>query len=460
MNAPERTSPHQDGLRARTLLPGQEHGALTRQMAGIALGRPGAGVERPLLLLGLALLGVFAVSIGWLLVEGVGIWGLDQQVYWGFDIASYVWWIGLGNAGAVISALLLLMRHNWRNSLNRLAETMTLLSAVVAGLFPVLHLGRPELVYWVFPVHVDDLGLWPQFRSPLAWDAFAVLTYLGVVGLFWYVGLIPDLAALRDRARRPFWAGVYGVLALGWRASSRQWAVWRRAYRTIAALALPYVVVIHAGVALLFAGGPVSGWHSTIFPTLFMIGGTLAGFAVVALLAVLLRAGFNLGNVLTRDHLDLLSRIILALALAYLYCHIAEIWTIYYRHDAVEVAVLEDRLFGGFALLTWAGWIGSIGLAQLFWVRRLRRSPVAVALVSAVIAAAIYAAHLVLIVSVLARGHFPALWRSYDPTLWEWGLLAGSAGLFLTLLLLLLRALPPVSIFEIKQVLHEEGRAP
>lgn len=442
----------------RILPPDQNHGDLTEQLSDIALQPPASRPERPALLTGLLLVGVLLLSVWVLFVQGPGIWGLDQATVWGFDIASYLWWIGLGNAGAVISSLLLLLRHNWRNSLNRLAESITLFSALVAGLFPILHLGRPWLAYWVFPLEFQDLGLWPQFRSPLAWDAYAIFCYLGVVGLFWYVGLIPDLAALRDQARRRFWARVYGVLALGWRGSGRHWTLWHRAYRTIAAISLPFVVTIHAGAALLLAGGPVPGWHSTIFPTLFMLGGTFAGFGLIAALAVLLRRGLGLGNVLTVDHLDLLARLILAVSLAYIYCQLAEIWTLFYKSDRAELLVLRDRYVGQHALVTWAGWIGSIGAAQLLWFRAVRRSPSALLAIGLSIAASIYAIHYMLLVSSLTGGHFPAVWRPYSPTLSEWGLLAGSGGLFIAILLLFLRMAPPISIFEVKQVLADERR--
>lgn len=431
------------------------HAEVTRRLAGEALKPPGRGAERALLVPGLLLSGLFALSIGWLLWRGVGVWGLSNSVVWGIDIASYLWWIGLGNAGAIVSSLLLLLRQGWRNSLNRLAESMTLFSAAVAGLFPILHLGQPWQVGWMFPVNAGDLGLWPQFRSPLAWDAYAILTYLGVILTLWYVGLIPDLAALRDRARRRGWAMAYGVLALGWRGSARHWTRWRQAYRLTAAIALPYIVVIHAGAALLLAGGPVPGWHSTLFPTLFMVGGTLAGFAMIILLTLGLRAGFGLGDLITRDHLDMLGRIALTTALIYLVCQLAEAWTILYGGDATEVALLVRRVAGAEAVPTWIGWIGSIGAAQLLWLPAVRRNPLPLALVAAVIGASIYVTHLTLLVSGLSFGHFPAMWRGYDPTGWEYALLAGSAGLFLLLLALFLRTLPAISIFEAKESQHD-----
>ncbi len=439
------------------------HAAVTEHLAGAALKPPGHGADRAILVAGLLLTGLFLVAVAVPLWRGVGVWGLSNDVVWAIDIASYLWWIGLGNASAVITCLLLLLRQNWRNSLNRLAESLALFSAGVAGMFPILHLGQPWQVHWMFPVNAQELGLWPQFRSPLAWDAYAILTYLGVIFLLWYIGLIPDLAALRDRAKRRGWAMVYGVLALGWRGSARHWTRWHQAYRVTAAVALPYIVLIHAGAALLLAGGPVPGWHSTIFPTLFMLGGTLAGFGAIILLAVAVRAGFGLHDLITRDHLDLLARITLATALLYLYCHVAEAWTILYRGDPTEIALLERRVAGADAPLAWTGWIASIGMAQLFWFRAVRRRPVLLALIGTVIAAGIYAVHLMLLVSGLAFGHFPAMWRDYAPTVWEWALLAGSAGVFLTLLALFLRSLPAVSIFEVKEVLRDratEGRDP
>lgn len=439
-------------------LPQRPDAAVTGELTALALRPPGYGWDRPALLLALLLTGVFGLSVWKLLADGVGVWGLNHPNVWGFDIVNYVWWIGLGNAGAIISGLLLLLGHGWRNALNRLAEAMTLFSAAVAGLFPILHLGRPWLFWWTIP-HENALGLWPNFRSPLIWDAFAVMTYLGVVGLFWYVGLIPDLATLRDRAAHPVWRRVYGIAALGWRGCGSHWARWRLAYRTIAAVSVPYVVLIHTGVGLLYAGAPLPGWHSTVFPPLLMIGGTLAGFATIALLSAALRRGFGLADLITAGHLDLLAKIMLATALLYLYVHIAEIWTLLYRATPAELHILRDRVSGPFAPYAWAGWIGSIAVPQLFWLPAVRRRPWAVALVSAVIMPAVWASHYMLQMGPLSRGIFPAMWQPYLPTVWDWGVFAGSIGLFLLLLVLFLRAVPAVSIFEVKEALRDEREA-
>jgi len=442
---------------SRAPLPRRTDRSLTAELTGIALQPVGRGWDKVAWIVALCLTAWFAVSVVMLLWHGVGIWGLDHPNIWGFDIVGYVWWMGLGNAGAIISGLLLLIGHGWRNVLNRMAETMTLFSAAIAGLFPILHLGRPWLFWWTIP-HENTQEIWPNFRSPLTWDAFAVITYLGVVLTFWYIGMLPDLATMRDRARRRGWAMFYGVLALGWRGSAIHWRRWEIAYRTIAAVSLPYVILIHSGVGLLYAGGPIPGWGSTTLPPLLMVGGTLAGFAVIALLAIVLRTVYGLDRLLTINHLDMLARVTLATSLVYLYIHVAEIWTILYRADPLEMTVLEARVSGVFAPFAWFGWIGSLVVPQLYWLTAVRRSPAAQALISVTIAVAIFSAHYMLQESPLSRGPFPAMWEMYVPTVWDTGLFIGTIGLFLLLALVFLRSVPVVSVFEAKEVLDSQRR--
>ncbi len=283
----------------------QSMGDVTDQLARIPLHFPTR--RRWLIALGLSslLLLLFVVSVVALFDRGVGIWGINIPVNWAFAIHNYVWWLGIGHAGTLISALLLLMGREWRNSLNRFAETMTLFAVLCAGIYPILHLGRPWYIYWMFP-YPATMRVWPQFRSPLEWDIWAVLTYLTVSVVFWYVGLIPDLAAARDRARRRGWQVFFGVLSLGWQGSALHWFRWQQAYRLIAALAVPLVVSVHSEVSLLFASGQIPGWHSTIFPPYFVLGAAFSGFAIVAMIAIAIRALFGLGNLVTEDHLDVL----------------------------------------------------------------------------------------------------------------------------------------------------------
>src|SRR5690349_22494485 len=334
------------------LPPDQSLGDVTDQLARIPLHFPTR--RRWLIALAISnlLLLLFAVSVVVLFSRGVGIWGLNIPVNWAFAIHNYVWWLGIGHAGTLISALLLLMGREWRNSLNRFAETMTLFAVACAGIYPILHLGRPWFLYWMFP-YPATMGVWPQFRSPLEWDIWAVLTYLTVSVLFWYIGLVPDLATVRDRARKRGWQVFFGIFALGWRGSARHWAVWNKTYRTIAAIAVPLVVSVHSEVSLLFASGQIPGWHSTIFPPYFVLGAAFSGFAMVAMIAVVMRHTFALGDIVTERHLGVLAKVLLAMGWMTLYGYVFEVFDAFYSGNAREIATIHDRFFGIYA---WSFW--------------------------------------------------------------------------------------------------------
>ena len=318
---------------ARPILPpAQTYSDVTDQLAGIPLHFPSRRRWLIALLLSSLLLGLLFVAATVLFSTGVGIWGLNIPVNWAFAIHNYVWWLGIGHAGTLISALLLLLGRDWRNSLNRFAETMTLFAVICAGIYPILHLGRPWFVYWMFP-YPATMKVWPQFRSPLEWDIWAVLTYLTVSIVFWYVGLIPDLAAARDRAHRRRWQVFFGVLSLGWRGSAMHWLRWHQAYRLLAALAVPLVVSVHSEVSLLFAAGTIPGWHSTIFPPYFVLGAAFSGFAVVAMIAIALRTLFNLQNLVTDQHLDILGKVLLATGLMTAYGYVFEVFDALYSGE-------------------------------------------------------------------------------------------------------------------------------
>ena len=286
-------------------------------------------------------------------LRGSGNWGINSPVFWGLAIANYVWWIGLGNAGTLISALLLLLSQQWRNSLNRFAEAMTLFAVFCAALFPIIHLGRPWFFYWLLP-YPNVMALWPQFRSPLVWDVFANVIYLLVSIIFFYIGLIPDLATVRDKARGHLGQVFFGVLALGWRGSAAHWQRWRRTYRICAALAVPLVVSVHSGVAMLFSVGQLAGWQTTIFPPYFVMGAMFSGFGVVAMIAVVLRSTFRLDSLVTVRHLDLLGKVLLASGLMTSYGYIMDAFTAWYSGDPFERATLFDRLAGAYAWSYWA----------------------------------------------------------------------------------------------------------
>jgi len=441
---------------AHPILPPQQSlGDVTDQIAGIPLRFPTR--KRWLLALALSscLLLLFFVSVTVLFSRGVGVWGLNIPVNWAFAIHSYVWWLGIGHAGTLISALLLLTGSDWRNSLNRFAETMTLFAVVCAGIYPIIHLGRPWYVYWMVP-YSSTMGVWPQFRSPLEWDMWAVATYLTVSVVFWYTGLIPDLAAARDRARRLGWRIFFGITCLGWRGSAMHWMRWNQAYRLIAALAVPLVVSVHSEISLLFAAGQIPGWHSTIFPPYFVLGAAFSGFAVVSMIAVALRTLFHLENLVTDDHLDLLGKVLLATGLMTAYGYVFEIFDALYSGDVHEMQTLSDRFFGDYAWTYWAAVVFNFVFLQGLWWRRLRRSGWALFLISTAVAIGMWFERYMILVTSLYRDFLVSSWQQYTPTFWDWSTYFGTIGLFLVPFLLIIRIFPVISIFETKEVLYEE----
>jgi molybdopterin-containing oxidoreductase family membrane subunit len=401
-----------------------------------------------------ALVLLFLASVAWLFWAGVGVWGINIPVNWGIAISNTVWWIGLGHAGTFISAMLLLMQQDWRNSLNRFAEAMTLFAATCAALYPVLHLGRPFFFYWMAP-YPNPMALWPQFRSPLVWDFFAISVYVLVSFIFWYIGIVPDLATVRDRAKDRWGRTFYGLLCLGWRGSARHWALWRRTYLYIAFLAMPLVVSVHSGVSMLFAAGPIAGWHTTIFPPYFVIGAVFSGFAVVIMIGIVLRRAFALANLVTAQHLDNLARWLLITGLLTAYGYIFEAFNAWYSGDAFERQTLMDRLTGPFALSYWT----AVGLnfipLQLMWSRRLRRNLVVLFTVALAVAVGMWFERYMLVVSTLSQDYLPAMYGPYVASFWEWTLFAGLVGLFLFLFFLFVRFMPLISIFEVREVMEE-----
>lgn len=401
------------------------------------------------------LVGVLITSVFWLFLFGTGVWGLNNPVYWGVAIASYVWWISMAHAGTMISALLLLLNQGWRNSLNRFAEAMTVFAVVQAGLMPILHLGRPWLFYWLFP-YPNTMEVWPQFKSPLAWDVFGVTAYLLVSLTFFYVGLIPDLASVRDRAKGRTAQRLYGLFALGWRGSAKHWRRWQLTYWTAGALTVTLVMMVESTVSLLFAGGIVPGWHTTIYPPFFLLGAIYEGFAVVTLLAIALRAFFRLDDLITIRHLDLLARMMLTFGHLAMFCWLTEQFSAWYSGHAFERATLYDRWFGAYAGLFWTAALFSYVALQALWFVRLRRHCGVLAIVAALGATGVWLEHFMELTSSLYRDYLPAAWGMFWPSVWEWALLAGTIGLFLFLFLLFVRFLPLVSLFEVREVLEEE----
>ena len=352
--------------------------------------------------------------------HGVGIWGLNIPVNWAFAIHNYVWWLGIGHAGTLISALLLLLGRDWRNSLNRFAETMTLFAVVCAGIYPILHLGRPWFVYWMFP-YPATMDVWPQFRSPLEWDIWAVLTYLTVSIVFWYIGLVPDLAAARDRARRRGWQIFFGVLSLGWRGSAVHWMRWHQAYRLLAALAVPLVVSVHSEVSLLFAAGTIPGWHSTIFPPYFVLGAAFSGFAVVSMIAIALRSLFGLQNLVTDDHLDMLGKVLLATGSDDgLWLCVRGVRRALFRRSArdadAERPFLRRILRGAIGARSFFNFV----VLQPLWWRGVRRTPWMLFAISTSVVIGMWLERYMILVTSLYRDFLVSSWGNYHATFWDW----------------------------------------
>ena len=403
---------------------------------------------------GFALLMLLNFSVAYLFVKGVGIWGIQIPVAWGFAIVNFVWWVGIGHAGTFISAVLYLCNQEWRTSINRFTEAMTLFAVSCAGLFPLLHLGRPWVFYYLFP-YPNTMGLWPQFRSPLMWDMFAVLTYATVSIVFWFVGMLPDLATLRDRAPHRWQRVIYGVLALGWRGSTRQWSRYQAAYLIMAGLATPLVISVHSIVSLDFAVGIVPGWHTTILPFYFVAGAILSGFCMVLTLIIPLRYFYHLEDLITIRHLENMGKIMIVTSLIVGHGYITENFMSWYSGDAFEKSMLMDRFTGQYAATYWFFICCDVGIVQALWVKRIRRSVPALFIIALLTNTGLWLDHYILVVQSLHHDYVPSDWKFYSGTFWDWATLLGSFGLFITLLFLFIRSFPMVSMFEVRKLSHK-----
>jgi len=437
---------------------GWGYASVTDKIAGLVLARP---VRWPWLAAFLATLAgtvVYLGAITWLFIEGVGLWGIRIPVAWGFAIANFVWWIGIGHAGTFISAVLLLLRQRWRTSINRFAEAMTLFAAGMAGLFPILHLGRPWFAYWLAP-YPDHMNLWPQWRSPLVWDVFAIATYLVVSALFWYQGMLPDLATLRDRAGSRGKRVAYGLLALGWRGEARHWARHETAYLLMAGLATPLVVSVHSVVAMDFAIGNTPGYHSTIFPPYFVAGALFSGFAMVLTLAIPLRKAFQLEDFITEVHLDHAAKVLLATGWLLVYGYLVENFMALFSGDRYEIAMAVDRWTGFYAPVYWTMLACNVLAPQVLWWRAARRSPWLLFALSIVVNLGMWMERLTIVVQSTSHDFMPSAWGRFVPTGWDWIFLAGSISMFAWLFLLFIRLLPAISISEMRELVKEESAA-
>jgi Ni/Fe-hydrogenase subunit HybB-like protein len=401
-----------------------------------------------------SLLGVFGISVFWLLAKGVGIWGINNPVAWGFAIINFVWWIGIGHAGTLISAILLLLKQDWRNSINRFAEAMTIFAVACAGVFPLLHMGRPWRFYYLLPIP-NTFQLWPQFRSPLIWDVFAVTTYALVSILFWYVGLIPDLATLRDRSKNRLAASVYGLLAAGWRGSTRHWHQYEVASMLLAGLATPLVVSVHTVVSFDFAVGQTPGWHTTIFPPYFVAGAVFAGFAMVITLAIPLRFLFGLQDFITQRHMENMAKVMLATGLIVVYGYGIELFIAWYSGSGFEQFMIHNRITGPYKYAWFALILCNFVAVQFLWSKRVRQSIAGLFIVAMFVNVGMWLERFVIVVTSLHRDFMPSSWDMYQGTIWDWATYIGTIGLFLSLMFLFIRFLPMISIFEIRMILPE-----
>jgi molybdopterin-containing oxidoreductase family membrane subunit len=393
-----------------------------------------------------------AICVGLTFYYGIGMWGNNQPVGWAFGIINFVFWVGIGHAGTLISAILFLLRQKWRTGIARFAEAMTIFAVICAGLFPIIHTGRPWLAGYLLP-YPNEHGLWVNFNSPLVWDVFAVSTYFTVSLIFWYVGLIPDFATLRDRSTDKIKKVIYTVFSLGWRHSNRHWQHYEKAYMILAGLATPLVLSVHTVVSFDFATAVIPGWHSTIFPPYFVAGAIFSGFAMVVTCLVFLRKIFHLEHIITMNHLDNMNKIILATGMMVGYGYAMELFMAWYGGNHFERFVFLNRAFGPYAWAYWTMISCNVLLPQLFWFRKIRRSIPVMLFIVLFVNVGMWFERFVIIVTSLHRDFLPSSWRMYTPTLVDLGILMGSFGLFFTLVLLFTRTVPVVSMAEVKGVI-------
>jgi len=434
--------------------PGYTFGSVTDKISSIVLTRKTPRFWTIGFAIGFLLTMVLLYAVGVLLVRGIGIWGVNAPVGWGFAIINFVWWIGIGHAGTLISAILLLLRQEWRTSINRFAEAMTLFAVANAGLFPLLHLGRPWLAYWLIP-YPNTMALWPQFRSPLVWDVFAVSTYATVSLLFWFVGLIPDLATLRDRAKRKFSQVVYGMLAMGWRGSAMHWHRYEMAYLLLAGIATPLVVSVHTVVSFDFTIGIIPGWHSTIFPPYFVAGAIYGGFAMVLTIAIPLRAVYKLEDFVTLRHLQNMAKILLATGLIVCYGYMMEGFISWYSGNPYEKFMMWNRLTGPYWPVFWGLMLCNVVTPQALWWKSVRSSALALWIIAVIVNAGMWLERFVIVVTSLHRDFLPSSWGMYTPTVYDWATYIGTIGFFAALFFLFIRFLPMISIFEMRTLVPE-----
>jgi Ni/Fe-hydrogenase subunit HybB-like protein len=394
------------------------------------------------------------IAVTWLFLRGTGIWGITQPVAWGFAIINFVWWIGIGHAGTLISAILLLFKQTWRNSINRFAEAMTIFAVVCAGMFPLIHTGRPWLGYWLFPLPFT-MNVWPQFRSPLLWDVFAVSTYATISVVFWYIGMIPDLATLRDNAKSKFGQFFYGMIAMGWRGSVRHWVRYETASLLLAGLSTPLVLSVHTVISFDFAVALVPGWHTTIFPPYFVAGAVYSGFAMVLTLAIPIRKFYHLEDIVTIRHIDNMGKVMLVTGLIVAYGYGMEVFMSWYSASHWEYFMMWNRMFGPMGWSYWVLVTCNIALPQLMWLRKFRTNVGLMFLMSFIVNTGMWFERFVIVVTSLTRDYLPSSWGTYKATRWDYATFIGTLGLFTFLFFLFIRLLPMIPMSELRILLPQ-----
>jgi len=443
------------GVSPPVIAPGYNFGQVTEKISNVVLTPYTPWSWLGGFLIAFGIVNVLLLACGWLFLKGTGIWGINIPIGWGFAIINFVWWIGIGHAGTLISAILLLFKQSWRTSINRFAEAMTLFAVVCAGMFPLIHTGRPWLAaYWLLP-YPNTMGLWPQFRSPLIWDVFAVSTYFTVSLLFWYTGLIPDVATFRDKAKNPLAKFIYGMMAMGWRGSARHWHRYETAYLLLAGLSTPLVLSVHTVVSWDFSVSVIPGWHATIFPPYFVAGAIYSGFAMVLTLAIPIRAAYNMHDFITDRHLNNMAKVMLATGLIVGYGYLTEAFFGWYSANQYEAFMIKNRAFGPYAVTYWALIFCNIITPQFLWFKKVRAHVPLLFVISLIVNVGMWLERFVIVITSLHRDYVPSSWGMYHPTVWDWATYLGTIGLFVSLMFLFIRLLPMISIFEVRTLLPQ-----
>ena len=405
------------------------------------------------LVAGLGMLGFGAYAIYITLTKGLGTWGLNSSVAWGWDIINFVWWIGIGHAGTAFSIFLLILRQKWRTAINRAAEAMTVVAVMAAALFPLLHMGRPWLFFYIFPYPNTRGPLWVNFNSPLFWDFVAISAYLLISASFWYFGMLPDLATLRDTAKSKIKKTIYRIMAFGWTGSSREWMRFEGLSFVLGGIAAVLVVSVHSIVSTDFAVSVEVGWHTTIFPPYFVVGAIFSGFAMVLTLVVIMRRFYKMNDFITDSHIDAVCRVLIFISLIMGTAYITEIFVAWYSGNPYEMYMFfKNRLTGEYAVEFWIMFISNAIVPQLFWFKKMRRSMLVVFVISIIVNIGMWFERYNIIVTSLSRDYLPSSWVSYSPTIIEIGFFLGTIGLFVTGVLLFFRFIPMIAISELKSV--------